>query len=244
MRAPCPPERMIRLKRSLMVSVLCAALFLVLMIVVQTMDVAPNEDVPGTSIGLAAINLPVHRLLEFRQSFYSISKYLGYLAFVVAAAFACLGVCQLVQRKSLKKTDRQLWCLAGLYAAVLILYVLFERLIVNYRPVLLPGTTAPEASFPSTHTMLACVILGSAFILLPRLLKKSQFLTLLRAACLVLCAGIIGTRLLSGVHWLTDILAGILLSTSLLGCFSFLLDRLSASGQEAGSYRGKHAKNI
>ncbi len=74
----------------------------------------------------------------------------------------------------------------------------------------------PEASFPSSHTLLSCVVLGSAVMVLPQYVKRgtlrSALTVLLWTALIVIVAG----RLVSGVHWFTDITAGLLYSATLL----------------------------
>ena len=88
------------------------------------------------------------------------------------AGFAALGAVQWFRRGSLRKVDQAVWALAALYAVVAVLYVFFEKVVINYRPVLMAGETRPEASFPSTHTMLACVVFGSAAIALGRYIRN------------------------------------------------------------------------
>ena len=213
------------MKKKLSLSVLFFALFLALIAVVTTVDVAaigPQE----TKIGLSHLNQAVHEALGENMGFlYSFTKYLGYLAILLAVCV--LGTCavQLINRKSLQKVDKALLGLAVLYVAVGVLYVLFETFIVNYRPIILPDKAGPEASFPSTHTLLFFTILGSAAMMAGRYIKNPQRALLVRVVCAVLI--ILGTafRLGSGVHWLTDICGGVLLSSALLLAFSAMLEK-------------------
>ena len=131
---------------------------------------------------------------------------------------------QLVKRKSLLKVDRELLGAGVLYAVVLALYVAFEKIIVNYRPVIMPDETAPEASFPSSHTLLACVVFGSAIILADTYVRKHKARKTVRAVFAVLILVMVAGRLLSGVHWITDIIAGLLYSGSLLSAFKGYVD--------------------
>ena len=200
-----------------------ALLFIVLIVVIKTVDVAAIGP-DGTSVGLSSLNGTVASALGFSQTWYTISKLLGLVAFAVVAAFAVLGCWQLIQGKSLRAVDRKLLVLAGLYVVTAILYVLFDKVAISYRPVIAPGDTATEPSFPSTHTLLAIVVFGSALLLVPDYLKKR----LLLAARIALWALLLGTvvgRLLSGVHWLTDIIGGILLGMLLLSAFKLLTDK-------------------
>ena len=233
------------MKKHLLTAAVCAALFLLLILLVRTVDVAAIGP-QGTEIGLSAVNGAVHEAVDYREGWYRLSAGLGYAALALAAFFALLGLKQLVQRKSLFKVDRELLVLAGLYAAVLVLYVLFDKVAVNYRPMLLPGDTEPEASFPSTHTMLACVLYGSASMLAGRYVRGDGLRIGLRLlAGLLLILTVLG-RMLSGVHWLTDILGGLLISTTLLALFAAALAAF-ADGRKLDRRRpdkpGKHLAN-
>ena len=194
-------------------------LFLMLLVLVKTVDVAAIGP-EGTEIGLSRLNAAVHDALGFHVVWYQITQALGGLAIAVAAAFALVGLTQLARRKSFWKVDREIGALGILYAVVIALYAAFEVLIVNYRPVIMPGEEHVEASFPSSHTMLICVVMGSAMLLARRYPGGRG----VRAAAETLCAFVIVLtvfgRLYAGVHWFTDILAGVLLSASLLSLYA------------------------
>ena len=212
-------------RRSLIWSGCFFSLFLLLIILVKTVDVAAIGPA-GTSIGLAGINGAVRDAIGTHPSMYWMTTVLGYLAILTAAGFAVFGGFQLISRRSLKKVDRSLLALAGLYAAVAVFYVLFEKVVINYRPVLMEaGQTFPEASFPSSHTMLGCTIFVSAGMVLDRYSRDTSLSTVLRAATIVLAVLTVGGRLASGVHWLTDIIGGVLLSAALLCAFTALLPK-------------------
>ena len=137
------------MKKKLSLSVLFFALFIALIAVVSTVDVAAIGP-EGTKIGLSHLNQSVHEALGENMGFlYNFTKYLGYLAILLAVCV--LGVCavQLIYRKSLQKVDKAILGLAVLYVAVGVLYVLFEKVVINYRPMIMPGETAPEASLES-----------------------------------------------------------------------------------------------
>ncbi|MBR6187067.1 MAG: phosphatase PAP2 family protein [Clostridia bacterium] len=206
------------------VFILLTALVAALVRFVDVAAIGPE----GTKIGLSGVNKAVHDLTGVNMTLYKITECLGYAALLLAAAFAAVGLWQLITRRSFSRVDPEILLLGGLYAAVLALYVIFEKVIVNYRPILMPDGEGPEASFPSSHTMLACTILGSAIIVLPKYVKKKGLCTLLQTACAGMMAALVIGRFASGVHWLTDILAGICISTALLLLFSGILERLQA----------------
>ena len=212
------------MKKKFIIAAVCFGLFLLLILLVKLVDVAPVPAVEGTEIGLSKLNMAIHDLFGENLGWYKITNLLGYLAILIALCFAAVGGLQLIYRRSILKVDKELLLLGGLYVVTVIFYVLFEKVIVNYRPMLMPDGTGPEASFPSSHTMLSCVILGSGLGLLKKYTKKNKTIQLvLTVLFAVMLALIVAGRLLSGVHWFTDILGGILLSTALLNAYDGLL---------------------
>lgn len=195
------------------------ALFAIMIVLVRFVDVA-TVGAGGTSIGLSHINTAVRDALGVHIVWYDITQILGYLAILVAFSFAMLGLYQLIRRKSLKKVDPEIWALAGLYMAVIALYALFEVVIINYRPIIMPGEADPAASFPSSHTMLIFTVMTSAPAMLSKYIKNKKIV----CAAALLCAAVVLLtvfgRLYCGVHWFTDILAGVLISASLVFAFS------------------------
>ncbi len=204
---------------------LYAAAAIVLIVLVRFVDV-DSIGPEGTSIGLSHLNKFVFDLFGVNQVWYNITDWLGCVAVLTALMFAVIGLVQLIKRKSLLKVDMEILCLGGLYIVVIGLYVLFELAIVNYRPVIMPGASTPEASFPSSHTMLVCVIMGSAVILMDKYVKSKKLRTALKWVCWLIIVVTLSGRLISGVHWLTDILGGVLISTALLSLFSGIIERI------------------
>lgn len=198
------------------VSGLLAGLLIVLIRFVDVRPIGPD----GTVIGLSHLNQFVFDRFGVHMLWYGITDWLGAAAVITAFVFAVTGLVQLIKRRSLLKVDREILALGGLYIAVIGLYVLFEIAVVNYRPVIMPDSTHPEASFPSSHTMLVCVIMGSAAMLIGRYIRGKALCRILQGVCAVIIAVTVIGRLISGVHWFTDIIGGILISTALLALFS------------------------
>ena len=198
------------------VSGLSAALLIVLIRFVDVRPIGPE----GTSIGLSHLNQSVFDRFGVNMLWYEITDWLGIAAVITAFIFAMAGFVQLIKRRSLLKVDRSILALGGLYIIVIGLYVLFEIMVVNYRPIIMPDSTHPEASFPSSHTMLVCVIMGSAVMLLGSYIRGKALYRALQILCVVIIGVTVIGRLISGVHWFTDILGGILISTALLALFS------------------------
>ena len=206
----------------------CFALLAVLLIVlIRFADVAAIGP-EGTSIGLSAANQAVHQLTGVNMIWYDITDWLGFAALLTAFIFAVVGFVQMIKRRSLLKVDGDILALGGLYVVVIVLYLFFEKVIVNYRPILMPGCEHPEASFPSSHTMLVCVIMGSAIMLLPRYIRDHTLCRVLRAVCWAVIAVTVIGRLIAGVHWLTDILGGLLISAALLSLYAGVREKLNA----------------
>ena len=202
------------------VLLVAALLFTLLVKVVDVQAIGPQE----TSVGFAKINKAFADAVGTNMLLYTLTQLLGYAALAVVAFFGFGGMMQLVKRKSLMKVDRELLGAGVLYVVVLALYVTFEKIIVNYRPVIMPGETAPEASFPSSHTLLACVVFGSAVILADTYVRKHKARKRVRAIFVILIIVMVVGRLFSGLHWITDIVAGLLFSGSLLSAFKGYID--------------------
>ena len=201
------------------------ALFVILLVLLLTVDIAPIAA-DGGRVGLATLNESVWKAIGVNPTLYKVAKYTGYLALLVAAGLALLGLIQLVGRRSLAKVDRELLVLAGLYAATLAFYLAFEVFVVNVRP------TAPEASFPSSHTLLAITFFGSALPLCRKYLQKKPICLCAQVALCVLLVVTTLCRFLSGVHWLTDILGGVLLGAALLCLFAGFVKRVETKKAE------------
>lgn len=154
---------------------------------------------------------------------YHITGLLGIAVILTAIVFAATGLVQLIKRRSIFKVDGEILTLGGLYIFVMGLYVLFETVVFNYRPIIMPDNTLPEASFPSSHTMLVCVVMGSAMILMEKYVERELLCRVLRVICAVIICVTVTGRLISGVHWFTDIAGGILISICLLSLFAGII---------------------
>ena len=178
----------------------------------------------STTVGFYITNTKFKNSIGYNDTWYKISKYSGYLLVVPVATLALIGIYQMIKRKSLKKVDRELKLLVPFYAAIAAVYLFFEKLfIVNYRPFILDGELEP--SYPSSHTLFAICICCSSMMVIARLLREKRaklaiFINL--ALTLLMIVTVIG-RLLSGVHWITDILGGFFIASNLLFFFAAFL---------------------
>ena len=204
-----------------------AVLFLIWIAIIKLVDVSAIGP-ESTEVGLAGINKAIHEALGVNMTLYKITDILGYVALLVAGLFALFGLVQLIKRKSLAKVDGAIYALAGLYVVTIGLYVIFEKVIINYRPVIMPDEVALEASFPSSHTMLACVIFGSAIVMIGKYIDNDMLRKLLIALAAVLLILVVAGRLVSGVHWFTDIVGGVLISGALVFTFIGIVGKIDA----------------
>lgn len=206
----------IKRKISLITSILLFDLFVLWTVLVKFIDfkqIGPN----GSGVGFATINGAFHTLTGTNMTLYTVTDWLGLVAIAVAFGFAVLGLVQLISRRSLLKVDRSIIILGIFYIAVMATYMFFEYVVINYRPVLIGGYL--EASYPSSTTMLVACVIPTAMMQLKRLIKihflKVSVLVILALFTLFMIVG----RLVSGVHWLSDIIGGMLISASLVSAY-------------------------
>ncbi|MBP5603238.1 MAG: phosphatase PAP2 family protein [Treponema sp.] len=202
-------------------SYIFASLFVVFSLWIRLFDVQPVGP-EGSKIGFASLNVAVHEFFGMHLFWYKLTQLLGVLAIAVAAVFAVVGLVQLIQRKSLLKVDKKILMLGVIYFLVIMLYVLFEKVPFNYRPVVLDPAEGLEPSYPSTHTMIILTIFGTAVGILSDYIKNTKLVLLLKIAALVIMAVTIIGRLICGVHWFTDIAGGVIISLFFINLFKDL----------------------
>lgn len=188
------------------------AVFILFTVLVKLVDVRAIGP-EGSRVGFAFLNQAIADAIPYHATWHVITDVLGYAALLIAACFGLIGCLQLLKRKSLKKVDFQLLVLGGFYVLVLLCYVFFEIVIINYRPVLLEGEL--EASYPSSHTMLSICVLATAIINFRFYVKDMSLLFAAQAISAVMMIVIIVGRIISGVHWITDIFGALLISAAL-----------------------------
>ena len=188
-------------------------LWTVLLILVDVESIGPN----GSSVGFSTINGFFQELIGVNMTLYIITDWLGLVPIFVALCFAILGLVQLVKRKSFLKVDRSILALGGFYIAVIFVYVLFEFVVINCRPVLINGYL--ETSYPSSTTMLVMCVMPTAIMQLNQRLKSEYLRWCVSYAIIAFTAVMVVGRLISGVHWFTDIIGGALISTSLVALY-------------------------
>jgi len=202
------------------------ALFGVLIVMIKKVDVE-SIGPEGTKIGLSGINKPVADNFTYNETWYKITQYLGYAALLVAGCLAVMGLVQLIQRKSLLKVDPNILAAGVIYVITIGLYFLFDKVVINYRPIILPDEGVLEAGFPSSHTMLSIVVFGTALLQLRFYVKNVMAKRCLGVALFAVMIVTIVGRLMSGAHWLTDICGGVLISVALLFAYSAAVSKFT-----------------
>ena len=141
--------------------------------------------------------------------------------------FGALGLVQLVRRRSLLRVDRDLLMLGVFYVVLLGAYLFFEEHIVNWRPVLIEGVL--EASYPSSTTLLVTCVMSTTFMQVTRRVRPCVARRVVQISVAMFALLMVGARMVCGVHWLSDVVGGLLLSAALV-----LAYRAAAFSRPAG----------
>jgi undecaprenyl-diphosphatase len=168
----------------------------------------------GSKVGFAGLNGSFHELTGENMGLYDITDALMPVPFAVVLIFAAVGAVQLIKRKKILNVDRDIIVLGIFYIAVIAVYVFFEVFVINYRPVLIEGKL--EASYPSSTTMLVLTVMPTAVMQISRRLKKGPLKVILITLSVLFTAFMVIGRVISGVHWLSDIIGGVIISAGLV----------------------------
>ena len=209
-----------RNKHTLWAAIGFLAAFVLWTIAVRFIDVAPIGP-NGSVVGFATPNRFIHNATGVHMFLYNLTDWLSLIPITAALSFAILGLVQWIIRKSLFKVDFSLLILGGFYIVVIAVYLFFESNVINHRPVLINGNL--EASYPSSTTVLVICVMSTAIMQLNQRIRKHGLKRCVGHAGVVYIVIMIVSRLLSGVHWFSDIAGGILLSSGLVMLYAFLI---------------------
>ena len=190
----------------------CITAFIIWTILIQTIDIQP-VGINGTAIGFASFNIWFHRLTGTNMTLYTITDWLGLIPVFVCMIFGILGLMQLIKRKILLQVDADILLLGIYYAIVISAYLIFETAPINYRPLLIEGRM--EASYPSSTTLLVLSVMPTLTFQADRRLKNCTVRSIIRTLTIRFSAFMVFGRLISGVHWFTDIIGSVMLSAGL-----------------------------
>lgn len=186
--------------------------FAVWTFLIQEVDVQPIGP-NGSSAGFAALNGWFHQLTGVHWMLYTLTDWLGLVPICVCLIFAGAGFVQLVQRRSIFKVDLDIIMLGAYYVLVIFGYLLFEMVPINYRPVLIEGFL--EASYPSSTTLLVLSVMPTLYFQAQRRFAQNALRQTICIFSVLFSAFMVIGRLVSGVHWLTDIVGAVLLSSGI-----------------------------
>lgn len=199
-------------KRNLLTGIGLIAAFILWTVLVQCVDVQPVGQ-NGTNIGFAAFNVRFHQLTGENMTLYKITDWLEIVPILICVGFAILGLVQLIKRRSIRRVDPDILMLGVYYVVVFLCYLIFEMIPINYRSVLIEGKL--EASYPSSTTLLVLAVLPTLMLQAFRRATKPLIRSLSAVFTIAFSAFMVIGRLLSGVHWVTDIIASVILSAGL-----------------------------
>ena len=199
-------------KKNIIICILLVLVSIIYTLLVKYVDVSlvgPNSIM----VGFSSLNSFVFNLIGNNMTLYKITEILGIIPILIALMYSVIGLIQVIDRKSLK-VDKELIALGILYVVVILIYVFFEKCIINYRPILIDGIK--EASYPSSHTLLSICICGSALLINKYLFNNKRIYRYINIVSIISMVLIVLGRLLSGVHWISDIIGSIIISITLL----------------------------
>ena len=194
------------------------ALWTVLIRHIDVQSAGPN----GTEIGFAAINVWFHQLTDVHMLIYTITDWLGLVPIIICICFGILGLVQLIRRRSLLKVDYDILLLGAYYVVVILGYLLFEMVPINYRPILIGGNL--EASYPSSTTLLVLSVMPTLKYQSDRRIANPAARKAITVFVFVFSAFMVIGRLISGVHWATDIIGSVFLSSGLFLIYRFMAE--------------------
>ena len=180
--------------------------FLLWTVLIQCVDVqaaGPNR----TKVGFAAFNLWL----------------LGLVPIAVCLGFGMVGFFQLIRRRSLLRVDPDILLLGLYYVLVILAYLIFEMIPINYRPILING--ALEASYPSSTTLLVLSVMPTLKHQIDRRTDKPLVRNVTGLFVIAFSAFMVIGRLIAGVHWATDIIGAVFLSMGLFLLYRYAVDQ-------------------
>ena len=200
-------------KRNLSISISLLTAFILWTALVRIVDRQAIGPLDST-VGFATLNGYVHELFGVHMSLYNVTDWLGLVPIAIMLCFGLLGLMQWIKFQKLLSVDRNILALGVFYVAIFAIFILFEVLVINYRPVLIDG--ALEASYPSSTTMLAMCVMPTAMMQFKRYVKSKVLKVVLVYSSIAFTVFMVLGRMISGVHWITDIIGGALISAGLV----------------------------
>ena len=208
-------------KRDLLAGIVLVAAFALWTVAIRLIDVQ-NAGPLGSEVGFATINVWFHRLTGVHMLIYTITDWLGLVPIIICMCFGVLGLVQMIHRRSLLKVDSDILLLGAYYVVVILGYLLFEMMPINYRPILIGGNL--EASYPSSTTLLVLSVMPTLKYQSERRIAKPVTRKAIAVFVIVFSAFMVLGRLIAGVHWATDIVGSVFLSSGLFMIYRFMAE--------------------
>ena len=199
-------------KKTLITGIILIFAFAIWTMLIQIIDVQA-VGINNTNIGFATLNTWFHSLTGANMTLYTITDWLGLVPVFVGVCFGFLGFIQLIKRKNLLKVDFDIRLLGVYYIIVVFCYLIFEMIPINYRPIFINGFA--EASYPSSTTLLVLGVMPTLIFQANRRIKSDKIKKIICVITIMFSVFMVVGRLVSGVHWITDIVGSILLSMGL-----------------------------
>ena len=199
-------------KKLLILGTALLVMFAIWTWLIQCVDVQ-SAGQKGTEIGFAAFNCWFHSITGVHMAIYTITDWVGLVPVFICMVFGGVGFVQLIKRKSLFKVGRDLIFLGIYYVVVIFGYLIFEMIPINYRPIQIDGIL--EASYPSSTTLLVLSVMPTLIFQVNRRSANPVLKEIVRGLTVLFSAFMVIGRLIAGVHWFTDIVGAVILSTGL-----------------------------
>lgn len=194
------------------VGMILVVAFVIWTVLIQRVDVQPVGQ-NGTNIGFASLNCWFHKLTGVHMGIYTVTDWLGLVPIFICMLFGEIGFVQLIKRRNLFKVDFDIIILGIYYVLVIFGYMIFEMIPINYRPILIEGII--EASYPSSTTLLVLSVMPTLNFQVKRRMKNKMMKNVINVFAILFSLFMVIGRTVSGVHWLTDIIGSVILSTGL-----------------------------
>ena len=199
-------------KKILTAAAVLLALFALRTVMIMRIDVQ-RIGPEGTAVGFAGLNGWLHELTGVNWLLYTVTDWLGLVPILICVCYGSLGLVQWIRRKKLLRVDADIMLLGAYYLLVIFGYLFFEMVPINYRPVLIDGYL--EASYPSSTTLLVLSVMPTLQFQTDRRCANIKVRCLATAFVILFSAFMVIGRMVSGVHWITDIIGSVLLSGGL-----------------------------
>ncbi len=210
-------KRLSSLRWGIFLSVILLLVFVAFTWTVTWFDVQ-DIGVNGSSVGYATLNGAIHSMFPSDAGCYEVSETLGHICILVAAVNSFLALVDFIKGHGFRGMHKRYLLTLLLYAVVVVLYIAFSLIPINTRP------NSYEQSYPSSHCMLALCVLYSQIVLLGYGAERNRdWVEIFDIMIIIVMVSMVVFRLLSGVHWFTDIVGAMLLSFALMVLYRTLI---------------------